>query len=78
VQPSDDDPIERLDAGYDVDLSQFDGVLRIFPNQESCLRLIRALAAETHDGWLEEHRYLNLQFMAEQKKEEMRRLEKAA
>src|SRR5665811_626298 len=27
-------------------------VVRIFPNQESCLRLIRALAAETHEGWL--------------------------
>jgi len=53
-------------------------VVRIFPNQESCLRLIRALAAETHEGWLEEHRYLNLQFLHEQKKEEMRRLEEAA
>jgi putative transposase len=29
-------------------------VVRIFPNQESCLRLIRALAVETHEGWLEE------------------------
>ncbi|MCJ7797902.1 MAG: hypothetical protein MUQ56_14270 [Thermoleophilia bacterium] len=28
MQLSDDDPIERLDAGYDVDLSQFNGVLR--------------------------------------------------
>jgi len=53
-------------------------VVRIFPNQESCLRLIRALAAETHEGWLEEHRYLNMQFLTEQKKEEMRRLEEAA
>ena len=38
-------------------------VVRIFPNQESCLRLVRALAAETHEGWLEEHRYLNLQLL---------------
>ena len=53
-------------------------VVRIFPNQESCLRLIRALDAETHEGWLEEHRYLNLQLLREQKKEEMRRLEEAA
>jgi putative transposase len=53
-------------------------VVRIFPNQESCLRLIRALAAETHEGWLEEHRYLNMQFLTEQKKEEMRHLEEAA
>ena len=32
-------------------------VVRIFPNSESCLRLVRALAAETHENWLEQHRY---------------------
>lgn len=53
-------------------------VVRIFPNQESCLRLVRALAAETHEGWLEEHRYLNLEFLTEQRKEEMHRLDEAA
>ncbi len=25
-------------------------VIRIFPNEASCLRLIRALAVETHEG----------------------------
>ena len=53
-------------------------VVRIFPNQESCLRLIRALAAETHEGWLEEHRYLNMQLLAEHKRELLRQLEEAA
>lgn len=53
-------------------------VVRIFPNAESCLRLIRALAADTHEGWLEEHRYLNMQFLSEQKKEELRRLDETA
>jgi putative transposase len=53
-------------------------VVRIFPNQESCLRLIRALAVETHEGWLEEHRYLNMQLLAEQKREQLRQLEEAA
>ena len=53
-------------------------VVRIFPNQESCLRLIRALAVETHEGWLEEHRYLNMALLAEQKKELMRMIEQAA
>jgi putative transposase len=53
-------------------------VVRIFPNQESCLRLIRALAVETHEGWLEEHRYLNMALLVEQKKEQMRMLEEAA
>jgi putative transposase len=28
-------------------------VVRIFPNMESCLRLVRALAVETHENWLE-------------------------
>ena len=28
-------------------------VVRIFPNAASCLRLVRALAVETHENWLE-------------------------
>ncbi|MEJ2033459.1 MAG: transposase, partial [Deltaproteobacteria bacterium] len=28
-------------------------VVRIFPNSASCIRLIRALCVETHEGWLE-------------------------
>jgi hypothetical protein len=35
-------------------------LVRIFPNGESCLRLVRALAVETHENWLEQHRYLNM------------------
>ena len=31
-------------------------VVRIFPNAAACL--VRALCAETHEGWLEDHRYL--------------------
>ena len=33
-------------------------VVRVFPNQASCLRLIRALLAETHDEWVTGYRYL--------------------
>ena len=44
-------------------------VVRIFPNSTSCLRLVRALCAEVHEGWLEDHRYLNMEFLKEQKKE---------
>jgi Transposase, Mutator family len=29
-----------------------DDVVRIFPNAASCLRLIRALAVEMHENWL--------------------------
>jgi putative transposase len=53
-------------------------VVRILPNKESCRRLIRALAVETHEGRLEEHRYLNMQLLAEHKREQLRQLEEAA
>jgi putative transposase len=47
-------------------------VVRIFPNGESCLRLVRALAVETHENWLEQHRYLNMDDLREHKKEALR------
>jgi len=47
-------------------------VVRIFPNAASCLRLVRALAAETHEGWLEATRYLNMEHLKEGKKEALR------
>lgn len=47
-------------------------VVRIFPNAESCLRLIRALAVETHENWLEATRYLNMEHLRERKKEVLR------
>jgi transposase-like protein len=43
-------------------------VVRIFPNAASCLRLVRALAVETHENWLEANRYLNMDDLREQKK----------
>ena len=43
-------------------------VARIFPNASSCLRLVRALAVETHEGWLEASRYLNMDLLKEHKK----------
>ena len=47
-------------------------VVRIFPNSASCLRLIRALCAQTHERSLEAHRYINMGLLAEQKKELLR------
>jgi putative transposase len=49
-------------------------VIRIFPNEESCLRLIRALAVEIHEDWIEAHRYLDMQALREQRKSEVRAL----
>ncbi len=45
-------------------------IIRIFPNAESCLRLVRALAVEIHEDWIEQHRYLNMDLLREHKKEE--------
>ena len=47
-------------------------VVRIFPNTAACLRLIRALAVEMHENWLEATRYLNMEYLKEHKKEQMR------
>jgi putative transposase len=47
-------------------------IVRIFPNAESCLRLIRALAVETHDNWLEAMRYLNMDHLKEHGQELLR------
>lgn len=49
-------------------------VVRIFPNLESCLRLVRALAAEIHESWIESMRYLNMGLLKEAKKEQVRRV----
>jgi len=43
-------------------------VVRIFPDDASCLRLIRAIAAETHEEWMEGSRYLNMDLFKEQVK----------
>ena len=47
-------------------------VVRIFPNAASCCRLVRALAVETHENWLEAHRYLNMEDLKELKKSTLR------
>jgi transposase-like protein len=47
-------------------------VVRILPNTESCLRLVRALCAETHETWLEDNRYLNMELLKEHRRERLR------
>ena len=54
-------------------------VVRIFPHEASCLRLIRALAAECHEDWIEATRYLNMSILKEHKKQTfLRNTEEAA
>src|SRR5258708_37961984 len=47
-------------------------VVRIFPNGESCLRLVRALAVETHENWLDQHRYLHTDELRRPKNDALR------
>ena len=47
-------------------------VVRIFPNSDACLRLVRALAIETHENWLEANRYINMDDLRELKKTTLR------
>lgn len=58
--------IERLNE----EIKRRTHIVRIFPNESSCLRLIRALAVEQHEEWLEGTRYLNMDYWREQKKEQ--------
>jgi putative transposase len=53
-------------------------VVRIFPNAVSCLRLVRALAAEMHEEWIEGTRYLNMDLLEEHQREQLRKRAQAA
>jgi putative transposase len=44
-------------------------LVRIFPDEASCLRLVRALAVEIHEEWIEQHRYLNMDLLRESLKQ---------
>jgi putative transposase len=56
--------LERLNE----ELKRRTHVIRIFPDERSCLRLVRALAIETHEEWLESARYLDMEPLREQRK----------
>lgn len=47
-------------------------MVRIFPNEASCLRLVRALAVEQHERWQEDHRYLNLAYLKKVQRERLK------
>jgi len=61
--------LERINEG----LKRRTLVVRIFPDAASCLRLVRALAAEIHEDWIEATRYLNMELLEEHKREQLRR-----
>ena len=45
-------------------------VVRIFPNRESCLRLVTALAIEQSEEWVTSRRYLDMSELEEQRRQE--------
>ncbi len=45
---------------FNQELKRRTRVVRIFPNRESCLRLVTALAAETSEEWVTGRRYLDM------------------
>jgi putative transposase len=53
-------------------------IVRIFPNAPSCLRLVRALAVEMHENWIEAIRYLNMEPLRDQNKDSLRQSSEAA
>jgi transposase-like protein len=61
--------LERLNE----ELRRRTRVVRIFPNAASCMRLIRALCVETHEGWLEDKCYINMDLLREARKDQMRK-----
>jgi putative transposase len=49
-------------------------VVRIFPNAASCLRMVRALAVEIDEDWVEATRYLNMDMLREQLRAQRREM----
>jgi transposase-like protein len=56
--------LERLNQ----ELKRRTHIVRIFPNEASCLRLVRALASEQDEEWLDGACYLNMEPLREQSK----------
>lgn len=56
--------LERLNQ----ELKRRTHVVRIFPHEQGCLRLIRALVAEQHEEWLDGPVYLDMQPLRDQLK----------
>ncbi len=44
-------------------------VVRIFPNRDSCLRLVTALAVEQSEEWVTGRRYLDMEELKERRSE---------
>jgi putative transposase len=65
-------PVTNMLERLNEEIKRRTHVVRIFPNAESCLRLVRALAVEAHEDWLEANRHLNMDDLREQRKLQLR------
>ena len=57
---------------FNQELKRRSRVVRIFPNRESCLRLVSALAVEQSEEWLTGRRYLDMEELREHRRSEER------
>ena len=55
---------------FSQELKRRTRVVRIFPNRESCLRLVTALAVEQSEEWLTGRRYLDMEELREHRHSE--------
>jgi putative transposase len=58
--------LERLNQ----EIKRRSRVVRIFPNRESCLRLVSALAMEQSEEWITGRRYLDMEELSERRRTE--------
>ena len=65
-------PVTNLLERSNEEILQRTYVVGIFPNEASGLRPMRALCAEVHENWIEDHRYLDMSLLEEQKKQRLR------
>ena len=48
-------------------------VVRVFPNAALAYGWFESLGVEMHENWIEAIRYLNMEYLKEHKKEQLRR-----
>ena len=59
----------------DEEIKRRTKVVRIFPDARSCLRLVRALCAETRESWMEDGvRCPDMDLLQEQRRADLRKL----